>query len=273
MSLLRLHIRRDDDDPSAALVLVDGWVGERPYPFLLDTGAATTTLKTDSYTVTFPTVGTRASGGVFSRDEEELVRAPPIRVGPLSSEALVVSRKASGVLFNLLGMDVLGAYRLEFRFAETSVLVDEPFPAVVAHPLVTSDAGHPFVPVHWGAREARAVWDAGASLTVGDARFIANHPADFAPAGASMGTDSNGTESPTPVFTMVGATVGGVPLAPHRVAAVDLTGLNGSGPPVHLILGYNSIRQATWLFDFPAARWAVWTDSPSVGPVDLPRGD
>ena len=261
MGALTLRILREDDDPDAAVVLVDGWVGERAYPFLLDTGAATTTLQADPYTAAFPTVGTRDSGGVFARYEEELVKAPPIRVGPLSSEALVVSRTTSGGLFNLLGMDVLGAHRLEFRFAESSVLVDEPPRTVSARPLLTSGAGHPFVPVHWGSREARAVWDTGASMTVVDARFIAGHPADFAPAGASTGTDSSGAQRATPAFTMTGATVGDVMLAPHRVAAVDLAGLNGSGRPVDLILGYNSIRQATWLFDFPAARWAVWRDS------------
>ncbi len=259
MSVLTLRIVPDDDD-GAALVLVDGWVGECPYPFLLDTGAATTTLKTDPYTATFPTAGTHAARGVLSGSENERVRAPTLRVGPLASGAPVVSRQAAGLLHHLLGMDVLGAYRLEFQFAERQVLVNHPIRAAVGQPLVTSAAGHPFVSVHWGAREACAVWDTGASMTVVDANFAASHPASFVPAGASVGTDSSGTTSVTPVFTMIGAAVGGVLLAPHRVAGVDLTGLNGSGRPVHLILGYTSISQATWLFDFPAARWAVWTE-------------
>jgi hypothetical protein len=39
---------------------------------------------------------------------------------------------------------------------------------------------------------------------------------------------------------------------------VDLSHINGPlDQPIDLILGYPTLRQADWLFDFPARRWTL----------------
>jgi len=39
---------------------------------------------------------------------------------------------------------------------------------------------------------------------------------------------------------------------------VDLSRANATlDLPMDLILGYTTLRQANWLFDFPAKRWAI----------------
>ena len=46
--------------------------------------------------------------------------------------------------------------------------------------------------------------------------------------------------------------------ARHRVAVVDLSQANATlDQPMDLILGYTTLRQANWRFDFPAKRWAI----------------
>ena len=45
---------------------------------------------------------------------------------------------------------------------------------------------------------------------------------------------------------------------PHQAVAVDLSRVNSTLEyPMDLILGYPTIRQADWLFDFPARRWTL----------------
>ncbi len=42
----------------------------------------------------------------------------------------------------------------------------------------------------------------------------------------------------------------------HKAVAVDLSPVNSTLEyPMDLILGYPTIRQADWPFDFPAKRW------------------
>jgi hypothetical protein len=57
---------------------------------------------------------------------------------------------------------------------------------------------------------------------------------------------------------MAGPVIGQRTFGSHKVVAVDLSGVNSTlDYPMDLILGYPTIRQADWLFDFPARRWAV----------------
>ena len=70
--------------------------------------------------------------------------------------------------------------------------------------------------------------------------------------------DATGATVATPMFTMLGATVGDIELPPLRVAGVDLSGVNATiETPMDLILGYNMLCRANWLVDFPRRRWAM----------------
>jgi hypothetical protein len=53
MSGFDLIIKPDEEDVEAAEVLVDGTIGGYEYRFLLDTGAARTSVTFDDYTSTF----------------------------------------------------------------------------------------------------------------------------------------------------------------------------------------------------------------------------
>lgn len=56
----------------------------------------------------------------------------------------------------------------------------------------------------------------------------------------------------TPTFIVSEMTIGGVRFSPPRVAAVDLAPANATlARPMDLILGFTTLVQANWHFDFP----------------------
>jgi hypothetical protein len=68
-----LIIKRDENDGSAE-VLVDARIDEKMYRFLLDTGAAKSSVITDDYIRSYPKLGTKKANGVFASREDETIR-------------------------------------------------------------------------------------------------------------------------------------------------------------------------------------------------------
>lgn len=74
----------------------------------------------------------------------------------------------------------------------------------------------------------------------------------------SVGTDGQGTRAETPLLLMAESVIGHRSFGRHKAVAVDLSAVNRTlDDPMDLILGYPTIRQADWLFDFPAGRWTL----------------
>jgi len=257
-----LIIQPDEDDPEAAEVLVDATIGSRNYRFLLDTGAAMTCISYDDYTSTFESVGARDTTAAFSKSSQELVVVPSITLGSLSRRNFMVARRPPHIQTgsNLIGMNLLKDHSLSFYFDKNRVEVDSKpgnETGNSSQELILGNKSHPNVNINFGELETRAVWDTGAGITVVDTRFINSHPAFFQEAGTSTGTDSTGAMSSTPMFVMQGATIGGRRFAPTKVAAIDLAPIiTSTDIRMDLILGYNLIKEANWLFDFPRKKWS-----------------
>lgn len=128
MHTINLIIKPDEDDPEAAEVLVDGAVAGRPTRFLLDTGAARTSLRFDDYTAGFPSTEQNHSSGVFARHSDDLITVPRVEVGPLSWENVALVRMAQERhnVRNLIGMDLLKAFACHFRFDQNRVILAGP---------------------------------------------------------------------------------------------------------------------------------------------------
>jgi hypothetical protein len=256
-------IEPDEEDPDAAEVLVDGTIGGRQYRFLLDTGAARTSVALDDYTAGFSSAEKSHSSGVFANSSDDLITVPSIEVGPISKKDFTVVRvKDRGPhVSNLIGMDFLKDSRCHFRFDERRVSVDADDD--LSHgdglqELVLDTKSHPYVAVGCGTSNAMAVWDTGAGITIVDTNFIKRVPAFFREVGESTGRDSTGAEMETPMFIMSTTMIGGAAFAPHKVAGVDLSHVNSTVEiPMDLILGFSTLSQANWLFDFPRKRWAI----------------
>src|SRR6476646_1330040 len=118
-----LIIEPDEEEPEAAEVCVEVTLGTEKYRFLLDTGAARTSVVLDDYTRSFESLGTSNSSGVFASITDDLVTLPGFSLGPISREDLTVLRVRGdnpGVR-NLVGMDVLKDYCCQFLFDEERV--------------------------------------------------------------------------------------------------------------------------------------------------------
>lgn len=251
----------DPDDPGCATVLVEGTVAGRPYCFVLDTGAARTQLEADEYTAAQPMVAQDISAGAFGgRTADQVVTVTDLVIGPLRAATLEVARVPGGrpAPGNVLGMDVLGRYACHFRLGAGVLEVVAGPCARADQELLIGPRGHPYVGVHWPGVTARACWDTGAGATLVNRDFWRAHPELFEPAGTSTGTDSTGAQAETPLLQMAGPVIGHRAFTGHSAVAVDLSGVNaGLAYPMDLILGYPTLRQADWLFDFPAKRWAL----------------
>ena len=265
MQEVPLIIVPDPDEPEAAEVLIDGTVDKRPRRFLLDTGAARSQVLADPYTTNLAAVSTEGSFGAIAEAANELVRISELAVGPLRARNLAVTRVAAerpGAR-DLVGMDVLADACCRFDLDRRRLRIEtSPHPDAEL-PLVMDERGHSYVELAWIDARAQACFDTGAGLTIVDQAFIDKHPDLFEPAGTSTGTDSTGAQVDTPLFLMAGPAIGGIQLTAHTVAAIDLAPVNATLElPMDLILGYPTIRQASWLFDFPARRWSVRPATP-----------
>jgi hypothetical protein len=263
MAEVKLSIKPDEEEIEAAEVYVDGKLDGKDYRFLFDTGAAKSSVVSDSYTASLQSVGQHSSSGVFTPSSEDLITVASIEIGPMVRRDFTLTRASAEAIGkgSLIGMDLLKDYRCYFFFNESRVLVDSgdmPEADYAFEPLLFDKRFHPHVDVRFGDAHANAVWDTGASLTVVDINFINKHPAFFEEVGQSAGTDSTGTTVQTPMFIMSQAIIGKHEFPAHRVAGVDLSQVNASIEiPMDLIVGYSTYRKADWLFDFPHKRWAI----------------
>ncbi len=261
MSEIPLILVPDADEPDGAEIYVDGTIASRPYRFLLDTGAAKTSLLTDDYLAGFAAIDTHHSSGVFAPSREDLITVPSIEVGAISKQNITVVRSSaqSARQISLIGMDVLKDYRLHFRFDQNRVLVDEDVqPDYPLQALTMDQRFHPYVDVQFEGVCGQAVWDTGASITIVDLTFAKDHPALFEEVGQSTGTDSTGVQMQTPLLRVAASRIGDCEFAPFKAAAVDLSAANATIEiPMNLILGYTALRQANWYFDFPRRQWAI----------------
>jgi hypothetical protein len=252
-------IHPDPDDPNCADIMVDAAIGGQPYCLRLDTGAARTQLVADKYLAGLPAHGRNTSAGAFGQPEDaDLITVSDLTIGELTMPPLDVVRVAAPGQQHLLGMDVLRDHRCEFRFDRDLLVLDGPPAPRADLDLQLDDRGHVYVTLSWAAAAASGCWDSGAGITVVDRAFRLRHPELFTEAGCAAGTDSTGAQFATPTFMLAGPRIAGIELPPSKVAVIDMSPMNRELEfPLDLIIGYPLLRQANWLFDFPARRWAA----------------
>ncbi|MBI5961543.1 MAG: aspartyl protease family protein, partial [Chloroflexi bacterium] len=234
-----------------------------PYRFLLDTGAAKSCVVFDDYTSTFASTEKNNSSGVFAKSSEDLITVPTIEVGSISKKNFTVVRKGDKApdIRSLIGMDLLKDFCCHFFFDENRVSVDTNEESSAEYPLLDlflDNRFHPYVDVQFPLAKAKAAWDTGASITIVDTNFVKKHPPFFQEVGQSTGTDATGFQMETPMYIMSATVIGNHDFPPHKVAGVDLSRVNSTiEVPMDLILGYSTLSQAHWLFDFPRKKWAI----------------
>ena len=228
---------------------------------MLDTGGARTTLALDDLTATFARVdvddelGRGALGPAWADTGRAVV--PSIALGPLEVRDLVVDLAPDGSEAPMtLGLDLLRGHRLELRLADLLLGIDTDAPVDAERALPLSSRSHPHVVVDWGDVEATALFDTGASVTVLDAAFGAEHPQLLEPLPPSTGTDAAGNRAETPMARMAACEVGGRRFHPSLATVVPIRGIQRAGDPgFDLVLGVPVIRQADWIIDLARGVW------------------
>jgi hypothetical protein len=109
------------------------------------------------------------------------------------------------------------------------------------------------IDVHLGNLNLKSVWDTGSGITIAALDLVKEHPQFFqAAVEPSKGTDSTGTIMTTQMFVMSPILIGCCEFSECRVAGVDLSTMNSTEKiRTRIILGYNILKQAKWIFNFP----------------------
>jgi hypothetical protein len=250
----------EDDALDTGNLLVDAAIDGRSCSLVLDSAAPRTEFIADDYFATLPTSAQHSSGGVSGqRRYGDVVTITGLTAGDLTTGPVpVVRAEPLPGCQHLLGLDLLGQYCCEFRFTSAELRLSDSPDGRGDLDLQRGGSGHIYLDLVWGGASATTVWDCGASITAVDAAFAAAHPALFKPAGETTGTDHNGATISTPLVTMAGPVIAGVEFAPSTAAIVDLSTMNqGVDLPMSVIAGVPLLRQADWLFDLPAGRYAA----------------
>jgi hypothetical protein len=205
-------------------------------------------------------VGKRHSSGTFGRAEYDLVQIASISVGPIKRENLTVSRAPEqGTDRHLLGMDILGDHCLQFDFDNNEVRFHAGEESGSVYHDIFMDRGLiPHINVEAGGVLDNAIWDTGAGITLVDIEFVRRNSQLFTPLGHEMGTDSTNTQMETPIYMMSGMVIAGLKFHLLKAAAVEFS---RKDPKIEIqpnfCLGYSTLRQANWFFDFPNRKWAI----------------
>ena len=259
--VIPVELRDDPDEPGAAGAYVVATVAGREYRLILDTGGARSTLALDDLTATFARVDVddelgRGALGPASADTGRAV-VPSIALGPLEVRDLVVDLAPDGSdAPTILGLDLLRGHRLELRLAGAMLGIDTDAPVDAERPLPLSSRSHPHVVVGWGDVEATALFDTGASVTVVDAAFAAEHPDLLEPLPPATSIDAAGNRAETPMARMAACEIGGRRFDASLGVIVPIRGIQQAGEPgFDLALGVPVIRQADWIIDLARGVW------------------
>lgn len=258
LSSIPLEIQFDEASRHTALGFVQVEINGHEHRFLLDTACAQSKLSWCAHSQTLEKIGVRDSSGVFGRSQYDQVLIERLKFGPLDLSKVSMARAPEGERgYSLLGMDVLKHLSLRFFLSEVrlDVLND---PLELANELEVDQGSIPYVNIELDGRDAKAVWDTGASVTLVDIGFLKRNPDLFEVVGETEGTDSTGRRMTTPLHAMKSYWITGRLFSSHPVVAVDLSAIRSSATvPMDFILGYPTLRQAAWLFDFPRRKWKI----------------
>jgi len=260
MKSFDLVIKQDKEVEDAAEILVDGVIDGRTYRFLFDTGANTTRVRNDDYINHFESYSSKDTYGVFSKMKNEQIIVPKLALGPIEKVDFQMYRyDKDSPAHNIIGMDFLQDHSYYFNFAENNVEVDKQgLEESEFFDLHVGNKEIPNVDVYMEDAKVNAIWDTGAGITVVDSRFVERYPKLFESLNIVQGTDSSGSSTETPMYMMQSVVIGNKLFPKLKVISIDLFSINSKlEKPMDIILGYNCLNKANWLFDFLNKKWAI----------------
>lgn len=250
-----IDLRRVAEPTVGGFVLeVDGSAGGVPTTFLLDTGAARTTIVVgddDLDEVSEP------GGDADARESDQPVtqrRAITLGGSDLGLHDVTLVADTEPARVNLVALDAFGDRRFTLSAEAQQLILDSVEPAEV--PLddgERSDLLH--VPVEWSEDiRVTALWDTGAPVTILDSGFYGRLRlrGGLTEAHVVEELDRHGVRRRAVVLDTPEVRVAGCRFTGHRAVVMDLSAYG-----VPMIVGATMWAQATWTFDLARRTFGV----------------
>ncbi len=255
-----LDIQYDDESKTSAIVYVCARLNQHECQFILDTGCRTSLLFLSDFSRGLVKIGENESSGLVGTESFDLVNIQEVEFGPILKHNVLFSRfNGHKIDKNLLGMDVLKGSSILLSYEKGELIFNERPSGLALEAIFPDPRGNqPYISIKCQGQELKALWDTGAGITIVDINFIKKNPDIFELIGESVGTDSTGNKVVTPNYKIKSLEINGHQFNAHEIAAIDKSHINSkSGNPVLITLGFSTIKQADWFFDFNENKWAV----------------
>jgi predicted aspartyl protease len=248
-----IHLIKRSTENDHFVTDIEGLVDGSKTLFLLDTGAATSSLAEDEHTKAYPSLGKEdAKGAAGKATPCDIVQPRQISIGNLAFHHPRIKRCRT----NILGLDLLGPSGFEVDLAGLKLLIGKSTDRKLQFPLRRLSRGHITIPLKIQDQVVDALFDTGADTTVIDSQFVQRNPQLFEPIRSEEGTDALGNKIASQIYRCRSIQAGKLRLENVEMAAFDFGDFLRSrmeGSP--LILGNNIISHAKWSFDLKNGLW------------------
>lgn len=222
--------------------------------FLLDTGAASSSIALDEDTKAYPSLGIEESRGASGKKTIcHVIQPQKIEMGQHAFSKTKLKRCDR----NILGMDLLGEqlFEVDLRNERLNILTE--FPKTGAEQTFTTLAtGHLTVPLKIQDVAVAVLFDTGADTTVIDTKFVKEHSHLFKLLRSEEGTDAHGNKIPSEVYSCKSVEIGILKIENVEMATFEFGDhLRSKMEGTPIILGNNVIEKARWAFDVKNKQW------------------
>lgn len=254
MKVETIPLKVISSSPNATLAEVQVSVDGKNKFFLLDTGAASSSIGTDDHTKQYRSLGKEESRGASGNPTIcDIIQPSEIKLG----KHVFSKTKLKRCDRFILGIDLLGEQIFEVYLAaqELNILAELPNKNT-ALPVRRLKPGHLTIPAKLGGLQVDVLFDTGADTTVIDAKFVRENPTLFTLVRSEDGTDAHGNKIPSEVYRCSVVELGNLRLSNVEMATFefgDHLREKMEGSPV--ILGNNVISKAVWSFDLKSGKW------------------
>lgn len=233
-------------------ISVDGQIK----PFLLDTGAASSTIIEDEQTKNYTTlkeVESKGASGIAT--VAHIIQFQKISMGEYFFKKSQLKRTDRSIL----GIDLIGEQIFEVDLKNKWLNILTEFPDKdLSYSVQMLASKHFTIPLSLGKANVNVLFDTGADTTVIDSEYIKNNVELFELVRSEDGFDAHGNKIPSKVYKVAQIEIGTLKLQNVEMATFDFgehLREKMEGSPI--ILGNNVIAKASWIFDLQLGRWSL----------------
>ncbi len=222
--------------------------------FLLDTGAASSSVINDEHTKNYLCLEqTESIGASGISTAAQVIQMQTLSVGRYTFKKSQIKRTDRSVL----GIDLIGEQIFEVDLKNKLLNFLSELPSVKPNYAIRRLAtGHFTLSINLGNNNVDVLFDTGADTTVIDLQYIKQNAELFQLVRSEDGYDHHGNKIPSEIYKIAEVEVGTLGLQNVEMATFDFgVHLRQKMEGVPIILGNNIIGGAAWAFDLKLGRW------------------